>query len=31
VAQHVPGIFTPIIRSLTTTLTASGFTVGAWW
>jgi hypothetical protein len=29
-AQHVLGIFMPIIRSLSATAAASGFTVGAW-
>jgi len=29
-AQHVSGVFTPIIRSLITGVVASGFTVGAW-
>jgi hypothetical protein len=28
-AHHVLGVLTPIVRSLTTTVTASGFTVGA--
>jgi len=30
-AQHVSGVLTPIIRSSTTTVAASGFTAGAWW
>ena len=30
-AQHVSGVPTPIIRSSTTAVAASGFTVGAWW
>jgi hypothetical protein len=30
-AQHVLGALTPIIRSLTTAVAASGFTIGAWW
>jgi hypothetical protein len=30
-AQHVPGVLTPIIRSSTTAVAASGFTIGAWW
>ena len=29
--QHVSGVLTPIIRSLTTAVAASGFTVGVWW
>ena len=29
-AQHVSGVLTPIIRSTTTTVAASGFTVGTW-
>jgi len=29
--QHVSGVLTPIIRSSTTALAASGFTVGASW
>jgi hypothetical protein len=29
-AQHVSGVLTPIIRSLTTAVAASGFTVRAW-
>ena len=29
--QHVAGVLTPIIRSSTTAVAASGFTVGAWW
>jgi hypothetical protein len=29
-AQHVLGVLTPIIRSSTTAVAASGFTVGAW-
>jgi len=30
-AQHVSGVLTPIIRSSTTVVAASGFTAGAWW
>jgi hypothetical protein len=30
-AQHVSGVITPIIKSSTTAVAASGFTVGAWW
>jgi hypothetical protein len=30
-AQHVSGVLTPIIKSSTTALAASGFTVGTWW
>jgi hypothetical protein len=30
-AQHVSGIFMPIIKSSTTAVAASGFTVGTWW
>ena len=30
-AQHVSGVLTPIIRSSTTAVAASGFTLGAWW
>jgi len=30
-AQHVSGVVLPIIRSSTTAVAASGFTVGAWW
>jgi len=30
-AQHDSGVLTPIMRSSTTAVTASGFTVGAWW
>ena len=29
-AQHVSGVPTPIIRSSTTAVAASGFTFGAW-
>jgi hypothetical protein len=30
-AQHVSSVLTPIIRSSTTAVAASGFTFGAWW
>ena len=30
-AQHVSGVLTPIIRSSTTAVAASRFTVGEWW
>jgi len=30
-AQHVSCVLTPIIRSSTTAVAASGFTFGAWW
>ena len=30
-AQHVSGVLMPIIRSSTTAVVASGFTVGVWW
>jgi hypothetical protein len=30
-AQHVSGVLTTIIGSITTAVAASGFTVGAWW
>ena len=30
-AQRASGVLTPIIRSSTTAVAASGFTVGAWW
>ena len=30
-SQHVSSVLSPIIRSSTTALAASGFTVGAWW
>jgi hypothetical protein len=29
-AQHVSGVLTPIIKSSTTAVAASGFTFGAW-
>jgi hypothetical protein len=29
--QHISGILMPIIRSSTTAVVASGFTVGVWW
>jgi hypothetical protein len=30
-AQHVSGVFPPIIRSSMAAVAASGFTIGAWW
>jgi hypothetical protein len=30
-AQHVSSVLMPIIKSSTTAVAASGFTVGAWW
>ena len=30
-AQHVSGALTPIVRSSTAAVAASGFTFGAWW
>jgi len=30
-AQHVSGVLTSVIRTSTTAVAASGFTVGAWW
>ena len=30
-AEHVSGVHTPIIRSSTTVVAASGFIAGAWW
>ena len=30
-AQRVSGVLTPILRSSTTAVAASGFTVEAWW
>ena len=30
-AQHVSGALAPVIRSSTTAVAASGFTIGAWW
>jgi len=30
-AQQVSGVLTPIIKSSTTAIAASGFTDGAWW
>jgi hypothetical protein len=30
-SSTVSGVLTPIIRSSTTAVAASGFTVGAWW
>ena len=30
-AQHISGVLMPIIRSSTTAVAASGFTVGPWW
>ena len=30
-AQHVSGVLVPIIRSSTTAVAASGFTIGVWW